>query len=173
MADSYMIWLSVSWGLKILVRIVNLIYLRSINYRTRIVFGVIMLVLSCLIPACVSLQYSNLGGSTEEGNILFSWHLVGYFLCCIGTSIIESTTLGYLKTFHPDLSEPWGVGITLAQFFNIPANYYTSNYDLDNSISYIYLMIGLLGSYPIIYCFDRVEKIRINKIHFNRYQGQA
>ena len=104
-----------------------MVYIRSITYKTRLIYGVILIFVGNVVPA-VYMFYDDVFEGTPEDSFMNKVHTVSFLVGTFGTSMIDAAITGYLKAFHPDLSEPWGFGISLAQFFNIPANWYTSNY---------------------------------------------
>ena len=78
----------------------------------------------------------------------------------VGTGLSESTIVGYFKCFHKDLVEPWGTGTAVAGFFNVFSNFYTTNYDLDQTLAWGYLITAFVSSIPFLYCFYRMDTIR-------------
>jgi len=86
--------------------------------------------------------------------------LYAFMICSIGTGFADGTLVGYLRNFHPDLAEPWGVGITIAQFSSIIMNLYTTNYNLDAYVAYLYFAMTLICSVPTMMAFTKAESIR-------------
>lgn len=77
-----------------------------------------------------------------------------------------------MKSFHPDLTEPWGTGTVIAQFCGVIANYYTSNFDLGKDFSFYFGVMGFISIALFAVAFVQVERIKrgehtysLNQIH--------
>lgn len=87
--------------------------------------------------------------------------LLALVLCSFSQSLAQATLIGYIKAFHPDLVEPWGTGISIAQFGDIVISLYFNYFDISQRFSILYLIIGLITVVPMLYCFWKLENLRI------------
>jgi len=87
---------------------------------------------------------------------LFSFMLIG-----VAAALADATIVGYFRCFHKDLVEPWGTGTSIAQFFNVFSNFYTTNYDMDDRLFYGYFTAAFATSIPLYMCYKRIEGIRV------------
>jgi hypothetical protein len=87
---------------------------------------------------------------------LFAFMLVG-----VAAALADATIIGYFRCFHKDLVEPWGTGTSIAQFFNVFSNFYTTNYDTDDRLFKGYLFVAFTTSIPLYMCYRKIESIRI------------
>jgi len=101
--------------------------------------------------------FSNVLGAVglmkESLNDRYNYNLIAFIICSIATGIADGVLVGYLKHFHPDLAEPWGVGLVISQFFSIIMNLYTTNYNLDENMAYFYFFMAIICSLPAISSF--------------------
>lgn len=79
----------------------------------------------------------------------------------VSAALADATIVGYFRCFHKDLVEPWGTGTSIAQFFNVFSNFYTTNYDMDDRLFYAYFTTAFATSIPLLMCYKRIEAIRI------------
>jgi len=52
--------------------------------------------------------------SLHFDKLSYELNCVAFLLVSLSTGLKDATIVGYLKCFHADLSEPWGLGITIA-----------------------------------------------------------
>lgn len=86
-------------------------------------------------------------------------------------ALADATVVGYFRCFHKDLIEPWGTGTSIAQFFNVFSNFYTTNYDMDERLFYGYLFAAFATGIPLFMCFRRIESIRIKASLKKKFQS--
>jgi hypothetical protein len=96
-----------------------------------------------------------------DPNESYMYSLAGFIFCSVATGLADGVLVGYLKNYHPDLAEPWGVGIVISQFFSIIMNLYTTNYSLDENMAYFYFALAFFCSVPAIMSFNTMESIRL------------
>ena len=88
-------------------------------------------------------------------------NLVAFMIVGTAAALADATIIGYFRCFHKDLVEPWGTGTSIAQFFNVFSNFYTTNYDMDHRLFTGYLVAAFTTSIPLYMCYKRIENIRI------------
>jgi hypothetical protein len=73
----------------------------------------------------------------------------------------QAALVGYIKQFHPDLVEPWGTGISIAQFGDIAINLYFNYFDISAKFAWLYFILGLITVFPMVYYFNKLEELRM------------
>lgn len=68
--------------------------------------------------------------------------------------------MGYIRNFHPDLVEPWGTGISIAQFGDIVISLYFNYFDLSEFFVVLYFIVCVVSVGPMLFYFNKLENLR-------------
>ena len=86
--------------------------------------------------------------------------MLAFVICNLSQSLAQATIIGYIRNFHPDLVEPWGTGISIAQFGDIVISLYFNYFDLSEMFSLIYFIVLVISVGPMLYYFNKLENLR-------------
>ena len=101
-------------------------------------------------------------GDYETDSIhLYYLNLFCYILACFASGFMDASFVGYLKCFHPEISDYWGVGMAVAQSFSVLTNMYTNEIELGPEIGTFYLWLGIASCFLPIILFEWIESIRL------------